>query len=68
MLNSNFQFKNFYKKSLKIDKPKLIFFRDNVSPGWKFNHWELKGVPIRIEVCEISKIPIKLFVFLDRPS
>jgi prolyl-tRNA synthetase len=20
------------------------------SPGWKFNHWEMKGVPIRIEV------------------
>jgi len=25
-------------------------FRDNYSPGWKFNHWELKGVPIRIEI------------------
>ncbi|XP_077984659.1 bifunctional glutamate/proline--tRNA ligase-like [Glandiceps talaboti] len=25
-------------------------FRDNYSPGWKFNHWELKGVPIRIEL------------------
>jgi prolyl-tRNA synthetase len=24
--------------------------RDNVSPGWKFNEWELKGVPIRIEI------------------
>ncbi|KAL3101119.1 hypothetical protein niasHS_001579 [Heterodera schachtii] len=24
--------------------------RDNVSPGWKFNHWELKGVPIRLEL------------------
>lgn len=24
--------------------------RDNYSPGWKFNHWELKGVPLRIEV------------------
>ncbi|GAB1609594.1 bifunctional glutamate/proline--tRNA ligase-like [Argonauta hians] len=24
--------------------------RDNYSPGWKFNHWELKGVPIRIEI------------------
>ncbi|KAM6128341.1 LOW QUALITY PROTEIN: bifunctional glutamate/proline--tRNA ligase [Pterocles gutturalis] len=23
--------------------------RDNYSPGWKFNHWELKGVPV-IEV------------------
>jgi prolyl-tRNA synthetase len=24
--------------------------RDNVSPGWKFNEWELKGVPVRIEI------------------
>jgi len=24
--------------------------RDNVSPGWKFNDWELRGVPIRVEV------------------
>ena len=29
---------------LKVDD------RDNVSPGWKFNEWELKGVPIRIEI------------------
>ncbi|XP_063387259.1 bifunctional glutamate/proline--tRNA ligase isoform X3 [Cydia fagiglandana] len=25
-------------------------FRDNYSPGWKFNHWELKGVPVRVEL------------------
>ncbi|MBN1643079.1 MAG: proline--tRNA ligase [Anaerolineae bacterium] len=24
--------------------------RDGVSPGWKFNEWELKGVPVRIEI------------------
>lgn len=23
--------------------------RDNYSPGWKFNDWELRGVPLRIE-------------------
>ena len=23
--------------------------RDNYSPGWKYNNWEMKGVPIRIE-------------------
>lgn len=23
--------------------------RDNQSPGWKFNHWEQKGVPLRVE-------------------
>ncbi|KAH9378226.1 hypothetical protein HPB48_011246 [Haemaphysalis longicornis] len=25
-------------------------YRDNYSPGWKFNHWELKGVPVRVEI------------------
>ncbi len=24
--------------------------RDNVQPGFKFNEWELKGIPIRVEV------------------
>ncbi len=24
--------------------------RDEYTPGWKFNEWELKGVPVRIEV------------------
>lgn len=23
---------------------------EHYSPGWKFNHWELKGVPIRVEL------------------
>jgi prolyl-tRNA synthetase len=23
--------------------------RDNYTPGWKYNHWELKGVPLRME-------------------
>jgi prolyl-tRNA synthetase len=23
--------------------------RENYSPGWKFNEWELKGIPVRIE-------------------
>ncbi len=26
--------------------------RDNYNPGWKFNHWEIKGVPLR---CEFGK-------------
>lgn len=25
-------------------------FRNNRTPGWKFSHWELKGVPVRIEL------------------
>ncbi len=24
--------------------------RDEVSPGWKYNEWELKGVPLRLEI------------------
>ncbi len=26
--------------------------RDNYTPGWKYNYWEMKGVPARIEVGE----------------
>lgn len=24
--------------------------RDNYKPGWKYAHWEVKGVPLRIEI------------------
>lgn len=24
--------------------------RSNYTPGWKYNHWEMKGVPIRMEL------------------
>ena len=24
--------------------------RENYNPGWKFNHWEVKGTPIRLEL------------------
>ena len=24
--------------------------RENYNPGWKYNHWELKGVPFRVEL------------------
>jgi prolyl-tRNA synthetase len=24
--------------------------RDIYTPGWKYNHWELKGVPVRLEL------------------
>lgn len=32
--------------SIRVD----IDSRENYQPGWKFNHWELKGVPIRLEI------------------
>jgi prolyl-tRNA synthetase len=28
----------------------ILDARDNYSAGWKFNHWELLGIPIRIEI------------------
>ncbi|HLC56809.1 MAG TPA: proline--tRNA ligase [Candidatus Nanoarchaeia archaeon] len=36
-------------KMLKIFNP-IFDDRDGYSAGWKFNEWELKGIPIRIEV------------------
>ena len=24
--------------------------REQYSPGWKFNHWEMKGVPLRVDI------------------
>ncbi|XP_058021421.1 bifunctional glutamate/proline--tRNA ligase isoform X5 [Ahaetulla prasina] len=42
---------NEYCKRLRIANIRVrTDLRDNYSPGWKFNHWELKGVPIRLEV------------------
>ncbi|MDA3815466.1 MAG: proline--tRNA ligase [Patescibacteria group bacterium] len=37
---------------LKVDYRVKIDDRDSVSPGFKFNHWEVRGVPIRIEIGE----------------
>ncbi len=37
--------------------------RDDVSPGFKFNGWEVKGVPIRIEIGEKEIDGNKLTVF-----
>ncbi|KAG7722582.1 hypothetical protein KL949_000366 [Ogataea haglerorum] len=34
----------------KADVRTITDFRDNYSPGWKFSDWELKGVPVRLEV------------------
>ena len=37
-------------KSLKDKFRMEIDIRDQVSPGFKFNDWEMKGVPLRIEL------------------
>ena len=38
------------ENELKADFRIKIDDRDQYSPGWKFNFWELKGVPIRINL------------------
>merc|ERR1719394_1957026 len=38
--------KNFKEAGIRVHGD----YRENYSPGWKFNHWELKGVPIRMEL------------------
>ncbi|CAH2215260.1 proline--tRNA ligase [Tepidibacter aestuarii] len=37
--------------------------RPNYSPGWKFNEWEMKGVPVRLEIGpkDIEKNQITVF-------
>lgn len=37
-------------KELRESYRMKIDDRDNISPGFKFNEWELKGVPLRIEI------------------
>jgi len=37
----------------KLEKQKILVHldgREDYTPGWKFNEWEVKGVPVRIEI------------------
>jgi len=37
----------------KLEKENLVVIlddREEYTPGWKFNEWELKGIPLRIEI------------------
>jgi len=38
------------RKILKKDFRVEIDARDGYTPGWKFNEWEMKGVPLRLEI------------------
>src|SRR4030042_4618659 len=43
------------KESDKIGKElsefnPILDSREEISPGWKYNEWELKGIPLRIEI------------------
>lgn len=37
-------------KQLLKDYPVEVDDRDEYTPGWKYNEWEMKGVPLRIEI------------------
>jgi len=40
-----------YTKRLRAAGVRVFLDDDNTnSPGWKFNHWEMKGVPLRMEL------------------
>ena len=58
---------NKVKAKLKQFRVK-IDSRDNYSPGWKFNEWEMKGVPIRMEIGpkDVKKNQVVLVRRFDR--
>ena len=37
---------NFDKNGIRY----IVDDNDQVRPGWKFNHWEMRGVPLRLEI------------------
>jgi len=41
---------NEIKDDLKESFRVTVDTREEYTPGWKFNYWEMKGVPIRIEI------------------
>jgi len=38
------------EKQLSTDFRTYVDDRDKYTPGWKFNEWEIKGVPLRVEI------------------
>jgi prolyl-tRNA synthetase len=42
--------KEIHEKLTEIGIAAVLDDRPEYTPGWKFNEWELKGVPIRIEI------------------
>lgn len=46
VLDKAYDLKKELEQQFRVD----IDARDYYSPGWKFNHWEMKGVPIRLEI------------------
>lgn len=46
VLDKAYEIKNELAKTFRVE----IDQRDEYSAGWKFNYWEMKGVPLRLEV------------------
>ena len=46
--------KEVFSKLQKNGISTILDDRAEYTPGWKFNHWELKGVPIRVEIGPID--------------
>lgn len=42
--------KEIFKRLMNKKIAVVLDDRPEYTPGWKFNHWELKGVPLRIEI------------------
>jgi prolyl-tRNA synthetase len=57
--------KEIEKKLKKYDV--LVDAREEYRPGWKFNEWELKGIPLRVEIGE-KDIAKKKVVFVRRDT
>ncbi len=56
--------KNYIKNLMSELKDYEVYFDDSEhSPGYKFNEWELKGIPLRIEIGEKEIETKKLTVF-----
>lgn len=46
VLEKALEIKNELAKTFRVE----FDDRDTYSPGWKFNYWEMKGVPLRLEI------------------
>ncbi len=48
VLDKAYELKALLQKDFRIE----LDNRENYSPGWKFNEWEMKGVPVRLEMVQ----------------
>lgn len=58
---------NLLEKLLKNEIRATADYREGYTPGWKFNEWEMKGIPLRIEIGP-RDIKSKQVVFVRRDT